>query len=176
MQPSQPQRLVKAVCKDRQIDKVNSPRGCTCMAPLQARRGCRLSCLALYFTFGTRTMPPLQVTAPFVYGASTIFQTCTQHGPHHPKKKKRKRKDYTFWRQFNEKPSIIPGCPEHIIQTPVPQLPSLPGPWGCDVGSKNVRVESKITVASLQRYLLRHATWTLGDTPLNLEAFFPCVQ
>ena len=25
--------------------------------------------------------------------------------------KKRKRKDYTFRRQFNEKPSIIPGCP-----------------------------------------------------------------
>ena len=22
-----------------------------------------------------------------------------------------KRKDYTFWRQFNEKPCIIPGCP-----------------------------------------------------------------
>ena len=28
----------------------------------------------------------------------------------HPFKKK--RKDYTFWYQFNEKPSIIPGCPE----------------------------------------------------------------
>ena len=25
--------------------------------------------------------------------------------------KKRKRKDYAFLRQFNEKPSIIPGCP-----------------------------------------------------------------
>ena len=24
---------------------------------------------------------------------------------------RKKRKDYTFWRQFNEKPSIIPGCP-----------------------------------------------------------------
>ncbi len=24
----------------------------------------------------------------------------------------KKRKDYTFRRQFNEKPSIIPGCPE----------------------------------------------------------------
>ena len=24
---------------------------------------------------------------------------------------KNARKDYTFWRQFNEKPSIIPGCP-----------------------------------------------------------------
>jgi len=23
----------------------------------------------------------------------------------------KKRKDYAFWRQFNEKPSIIPGCP-----------------------------------------------------------------
>jgi hypothetical protein len=25
--------------------------------------------------------------------------------------KEKKRKDYTFRRQFNEKPSIIPGCP-----------------------------------------------------------------
>jgi len=27
------------------------------------------------------------------------------------KEKKNKRKDYTFRRQVNEKPSIIPGCP-----------------------------------------------------------------
>ena len=26
------------------------------------------------------------------------------------KRKEKKRKDYTFRRQFNEKPSIIPGC------------------------------------------------------------------
>ena len=26
-------------------------------------------------------------------------------------RKKKKRKDYTFRRQFHEKPSIIPGCP-----------------------------------------------------------------
>ena len=26
------------------------------------------------------------------------------------KRKGKKRKDYAFWRQFNEKPSIIPGC------------------------------------------------------------------
>ena len=25
--------------------------------------------------------------------------------------KKKQSKDYAFWRQFNEKPSIIPGCP-----------------------------------------------------------------
>ena len=25
--------------------------------------------------------------------------------------KEKKRRDYAFWRQFNEKPSIIPGCP-----------------------------------------------------------------
>jgi len=25
--------------------------------------------------------------------------------------KEKKRKDYTFRRQFNEKPSIVPGCP-----------------------------------------------------------------
>ncbi len=24
----------------------------------------------------------------------------------------KKRKDYAFWRQFNEKPSIVPGCPD----------------------------------------------------------------
>jgi len=28
------------------------------------------------------------------------------------KRKEKKRKDYAFWRQFNEKPSIIRGCPE----------------------------------------------------------------
>jgi len=26
-------------------------------------------------------------------------------------RKEKKRKDYAFWRQFDEKPSIIPGCP-----------------------------------------------------------------
>jgi len=26
----------------------------------------------------------------------------------------KKRKDYAFWRQFNEKPSIIPGCPGEV--------------------------------------------------------------
>jgi len=31
-------------------------------------------------------------------------------------KKKKKRKDYAFWRQFNEKPSIIPGCPGTPLQ------------------------------------------------------------
>jgi len=25
--------------------------------------------------------------------------------------KEKKRQDYTFWHQFNEEPSIIPGCP-----------------------------------------------------------------
>jgi hypothetical protein len=27
------------------------------------------------------------------------------------RKGKERRKDYAFWRQINEKPSIIPGCP-----------------------------------------------------------------
>ncbi len=27
------------------------------------------------------------------------------------KSKEKKRKDYAFWRQLNEKPSIVPGCP-----------------------------------------------------------------
>jgi len=34
-------------------------------------------------------------------------------------RKRKKRKDYAFWRQFNEKPSMIPGCPgtmQHIVQ------------------------------------------------------------
>jgi len=26
-------------------------------------------------------------------------------------RKETKREDYAFWRQFDEKPSIIPGCP-----------------------------------------------------------------
>ena len=28
---------------------------------------------------------------------------------------KKKRKDYAFRRQFNEKPGIIPGCPDHMF-------------------------------------------------------------
>ena len=31
-------------------------------------------------------------------------------------KKRKKRKDYAFRRQFNEKPSIIPGCPGVWLQ------------------------------------------------------------
>jgi len=27
------------------------------------------------------------------------------------KRKEKKRIEYAFWRQFNEKPSVIPGCP-----------------------------------------------------------------
>ena len=32
-------------------------------------------------------------------------------------RKEKKRKDYTFWHQFDEKPSIIPGCPGAMIVT-----------------------------------------------------------
>jgi len=28
------------------------------------------------------------------------------------KRKEKKRKDYAFWRQFNETPSVVPGCPD----------------------------------------------------------------
>jgi len=31
------------------------------------------------------------------------------------KRKEKKRKDYAFRRQFNEKSSIIPGCPEPYV-------------------------------------------------------------
>jgi len=34
-----------------------------------------------------------------------------QGGLKRKERKEKKRQDYTFWRQFNEKPSIIPGCP-----------------------------------------------------------------
>ena len=30
---------------------------------------------------------------------------------------KNKRKDYTFWRQFDEKPSVVPSCPGHSVIT-----------------------------------------------------------
>jgi len=33
--------------------------------------------------------------------------------------KEKKRKDYTFRRQFNEKPSIIPGCPDSSSLPPL---------------------------------------------------------
>ncbi len=36
------------------------------------------------------------------------------------KGKERKRIDYTFRRHFNEKPSIIPGCPGSLTFTLVP--------------------------------------------------------
>jgi hypothetical protein len=29
--------------------------------------------------------------------------------------KEKDRNDYTFWRQFNEQPSIIPGCPGSAV-------------------------------------------------------------
>jgi len=32
-------------------------------------------------------------------------------------KKQKKRKDYALWRQFNETPSIIPGCPGCLLLT-----------------------------------------------------------
>ncbi len=31
----------------------------------------------------------------------------------------KKRKDYAFRRQFNEKPNIILGCPEQLAQKPI---------------------------------------------------------
>ncbi len=41
-----------------------------------------------------------------------IRNLATQQDPHHEvQASEKKRKDYTFRRQFNEKPSIIPGCP-----------------------------------------------------------------
>ncbi len=45
----------------------------------------------------------------------------------HAKRKEKKRKDYTFRRQFNEKPSIIPGCPEawHVLGLPLHSLAIL---------------------------------------------------
>ena len=35
------------------------------------------------------------------------------------------RKEYAFWRQFNEKPSVIPGCPEADAGTMPARLPFL---------------------------------------------------
>ena len=41
------------------------------------------------------------------------------------KRKEKKRKEYAFWRQFNEKPSVIPGCPEADAGTMPARLPFL---------------------------------------------------
>ncbi len=38
------------------------------------------------------------------------------------KRKEKKRQDYAFRRQFNEKPSIIPGCPEPPCHLPQPHM------------------------------------------------------
>jgi len=43
-----------------------------------------------------------------VIGSGLRVSHCCTDG----KEKKKKRKDYAFRRQFNEKPSIIPGCPD----------------------------------------------------------------
>ena len=43
-----------------------------------------------------------------------LWPECHRTEHFHPQKrkeKKKKRKDYAFRRYFNEKPSIIPGCP-----------------------------------------------------------------
>jgi len=42
----------------------------------------------------------------------------------------KKRNDYAFWRQFNEKPNIIPGCPGACITTPCEgRQPAAPYGW-----------------------------------------------
>ena len=48
---------------------------------------------------------PLWKAQAFFLQASVVLMPSTLHG------KEKKRKDYAFRRQFNEKPSIIPGCP-----------------------------------------------------------------
>ncbi len=60
--------------------------------------------------------------------------------------RKKKRKDYAFRRQFNEKPSIVPGCSgggtsEHKATFALQKLLSLGKAWGtgqerhaCDLG------------------------------------------
>jgi len=40
------------------------------------------------------------------------YHLCMTPFLHEMKRKEKKRKDYAFRRQFNEKPSIIPGCPD----------------------------------------------------------------
>ena len=44
-----------------------------------------------------------------LYGQRTTFCGCRQE--EQAGRKEKTRKDYAFRRQFNEKPSIIPGCP-----------------------------------------------------------------
>ncbi len=53
----------------------------------------------------------------------TLFQTtwCTtpcfkHHSRLNEVAARKKRKDYAFRRQFNEKPIIIPGCPGRLLQ------------------------------------------------------------
>ncbi len=59
-----------------------------------------------------------------VSGVGKLSQVCCSGRRHHWTKKRKERKirnDYVFWRQFNEKPSIIPGCPgvpgSHVLGT-----------------------------------------------------------
>ena len=72
-----------------------------------------------------RSHHELQITQAFV-----CMQTDAGHPPQAQQKhvsrlhrKEKKRKDYTFWHQFNEKPSIILGCPGSRLHTHTRSLP-----------------------------------------------------
>ncbi len=58
-----------------------------------------------------------QLTGPFPVGGCLGLPSasCLPCNPPVDLKKKRKRKDNIFRCQFNEKPSIIPGCPGQLI-------------------------------------------------------------
>ena len=55
------------------------------------------------------------VLGSYLLAADVAAANCAQQVPacwqNPPEEKEEKRKDYVFSHQFNEKPSIIPGCP-----------------------------------------------------------------
>ena len=59
------------------------------------------------------------------------------------KRKEKKEKDYAFRRQFNEKPSIIPGCPDGLQRPHHVRTPQL-------VASSAVHVHATTAWADLQ--------------------------
>jgi len=66
-----------------------------------------------YFALLSTAIAVCLGTITFAPGAVLPRGQLISLGENHITGKEKRRKDYAFWRQFNEKPSVIPGCPAH---------------------------------------------------------------
>ena len=61
--------------------------------------------------------------------------------------KQKKKEDYAFWRQFDEKPSVIPGCPVHVLNV-------SRSVWqGCDNSCMCISTDRPCVVCALHLFL-----------------------